>query len=95
LPIKILNRKKVILTFFPKGLGVGKKLYIWDKFGSFSSKDTHEISENGHQQMTSTSISFSYGLERINLHVGWFNKGVARVILTELESRANKYSSLA
>lgn len=95
LPITILNRKEVIITFSHKGLGVGKNLYLWDKFGEFSSNDNYETSNSGHGVRASTSLSFSYGLDRINLRVGWFNKAVALAILAELNTRARKYSPSA
>ena len=81
LPVKIMNRKKVKLTFSNDGLGVNKKIYAWKDLGTFS------LTDHGGERRTSTSVAFSYGLDRINIPIGWYNKSVAMAALKEINNR--------
>jgi len=85
IPVKIMNRKKVKFTFSNNGFGVNKKVYAWKDLGTFS------LTDHGGERRTSTSVAFSYGLDRISIPIGWYNKSVAMAALKEINNRVAEH----
>ena len=67
------------------GITIKRNMYLWDNLSDFR-LDDHNVN-----QRTLTSISFSYGFERISMRVGWQNKAVAMSVLKGVRVQEDKY----